>query len=214
MAELRTRNVMLATEDPEIGPMGGGRGKVRDNGQKTRVAVWATVVSLLILYFLLPHLLSSPSSDPPSPPQTVPPENKAPESKVKREIEIPQDITYGDFHLSSIPLPLGVGLKDLKEVARDEGSFVCRNGKGKMPIGFFNDHYCDCPDGSDEPGTSACLNGRFTCPNRFAGPTRSLPSLSPSLSVSSSKVNDGFCDCCDGSDEWAHPTLCTNTCAF
>jgi len=30
--------------------------------------------------------------------------------------------------------------------------------------------------------------------------------------VFSSRVNDGICDCCDGSDEWALDSLCTNTC--
>ena len=26
------------------------------------------------------------------------------------------------------------------------------------------------------------------------------------------RVNDGICDCCDGSDEWDSPTECANTC--
>ena len=32
------------------------------------------------------------------------------------------------------------------------------------------------------------------------------------LSVPSSHVNDGVCDCCDGSDEWKRKIVCTNTC--
>ncbi|KAA5557119.1 hypothetical protein F3G48_32940, partial [Pseudomonas aeruginosa] len=28
----------------------------------------------------------------------------------------------------------------------------------------------------------------------------------------SSRVNDGVCDCCDGTDEYANPTACTNIC--
>ena len=53
----------------------------------------------------------------------------------------------------------------------------------------MNNNECDCPDGSDEPGTSACSNGHFFCETekRF---------------ISASKVNDGICDCCDGADEW------------
>ena len=57
-------------------------------------------------------------------------------------------------------------------------------------------------DGSDEPGTSACPNGRFHCRNKGHKPADIL----------SSRVNDGICDCCDGSDEWESRATCTNTC--
>lgn len=82
-----------------------------------------------------------------------------------------------------------------------------------------NDDYCDCPDGSDEPGTSACEgkpHAYFYCRNDGHIPARIL----------SSRVNDGICGelkvglnsltpdeaCCDGSDEWASGA-CPNRCA-
>merc|ERR1719354_1189837 len=43
----------------------------------------------------------------------------------------------------------------------------------------------------------------FFCPNSGFKPKTIL----------SSRVNDGICDCCDGSDEWKNPSLCLNTCA-
>ncbi|KAK2583347.1 hypothetical protein KPH14_009345 [Odynerus spinipes] len=49
-------------------------------------------------------------------------------------------------------------------------------------------------NGSDEPGTNACNNGTFNC---------ETSSLKFKGNVPSYKVNDGYCDCCDGSDEWA-----------
>ena len=72
------------------------------------------------------------------------------------------------------------------------------------PHSKVNDNFCDCPDGSDEPGTSACAPmGRFYCLNEGH----------KGASIPSSKVNDGVCElaCCDGSDE--APGVCPNQCA-
>ena len=38
----------------------------------------------------------------------------------------------------------------------DVDVFSCDDGRTRVPRARINDEYCDCGDGSDEPGTSAC----------------------------------------------------------
>ncbi|KAF6032454.1 PRKCSH [Bugula neritina] len=75
---------------------------------------------------------------------------------------------------ASEPIPRGV--------SRAKGSFYkagvpfkCLDGSQTIPFDQINDDYCDCADGSDEPGTSACRNGRFYCVNKGYKP-ESIPS--------------------------------------
>ena len=43
--------------------------------------------------------------------------------------------------------------------ASKDGRFTCLDKSRVIDAAQVNDDYCDCPDGSDEPGTSACVNG-------------------------------------------------------
>ncbi|XP_065320640.1 glucosidase 2 subunit beta-like [Gordionus sp. m RMFG-2023] len=102
----------------------------------------------------------------------------------------------------SLTRPIGVSVERSHLYANKDGYFYCFTDSFQIPYKFVNDDYCDCKDGSDEPGTSACRNGQFHCDNKgFIG-----------KSIFSSWVNDGICDCCDGSDEHLLDTKCNNTC--
>ena len=39
--------------------------------------------------------------------------------------------------------------------------FTCTDNSKTVELLFFNDDFCDCVDGSDEPGTNACNNGQY-----------------------------------------------------
>ncbi|CAH1970643.1 unnamed protein product [Acanthoscelides obtectus] len=91
-------------------------------------------------------------------------------------------------------LPKGIHVEQASFYTPDHrGQFLCVHSQEVIPFTKVNDDYCDCLDGTDEPGTNACPNGLFYCGVTANGfPTH----------VKSPKVNDGICDCCDGSDEW------------
>lgn len=90
---------------------------------------------------------------------------------------------------------------DRLSLYQGSSAFTCISDGTIIPAARINDDFCDCHDGTDEPGTSACPNGEFYCPNR---------GFQPRI-LAAAFVNDGVCDCCDGSDEDAG--RCDNTCA-
>ncbi|XVF04517.1 hypothetical protein REPUB_Repub05bG0090300 [Reevesia pubescens] len=97
---------------------------------------------------------------------------------------------------------LGISPQDEKYYKSSSDSIKCKDGSKKFSKSQLNDDFCDCPDGTDEPGTSACPTAKFYCQNAGHAPHF----------LFSSRVNDGICDCCDGSDEYDGKVKCPNTC--
>ncbi|XP_020265143.1 glucosidase 2 subunit beta isoform X2 [Asparagus officinalis] len=105
-----------------------------------------------------------------------------------------------------LPLFLGFHLKVIltsdEKYYLDGAVIFCKDGSKSFPRNRLNDGFCDCPDGTDEPGTSACPESKFYCRNAGDRPRF----------LFSSRVNDHICDCCDGSDEYDGGITCPNTC--
>uniref|UniRef100_K3X1Z1 Glucosidase 2 subunit beta n=1 Tax=Globisporangium ultimum (strain ATCC 200006 / CBS 805.95 / DAOM BR144) TaxID=431595 RepID=K3X1Z1_GLOUD len=105
---------------------------------------------------------------------------------------------------ASAPIVHGVAPEEQQQYAALE--CVVSGKRQALNPTRVNDDYCDCDDGADEPGTSACshlLSSVFYCGNDGYFPKK----------IPTSRVNDGICDCCDGTDEFHDANLCANTCA-
>lgn len=71
----------------------------------------------------------------------------------------------------------------LRHNQKNKNFFSCLTSGKQITWDKVNDDFCDCPsDGSDEPSTAACMNGRFFCSTVKQG----FPEYVPS-----SFVNDG-----------------------
>jgi len=100
----------------------------------------------------------------------------------------------------------------------DDARLVCDSNK-ILKINDINDGYCDCDDGFDEPGTSACIHGNITIIiiititniATILGKFHCNNKGYKSIVLASSRVDDGICDCCDGSDEGT-VVQCKDTC--
>ncbi|CAL0312187.1 unnamed protein product [Lupinus luteus] len=129
--------------------------------------------------------------------------------KLRTEIIIPISHLLALFlcvtfsYSSSIPSNQFLGIPPQDEKYYKSSDVIkCKDGSRKFTIQQLNDNFCDCLDGTDEPGTSACPGGKFYCRNAGHVPVH----------LFSSRVNDGICDCCDGTDEYDGKVKCPNTC--
>ncbi|BCR87650.1 putative protein kinase C substrate [Aspergillus chevalieri] len=127
--------------------------------------------------------------------------------------------------------PRGVA-PEFSKFYKDPETFTCISHPAlQVPFSAVNDDYCDCPDGSDEPGTSACSylspHSPLSVADRPGANDLDLTSALPGFYCKNKghrpwyipfqRVNDGICDydfCCDGSDEWARVggTKCEDRC--
>ncbi|GAP93294.1 putative glucosidase II beta subunit-like protein [Rosellinia necatrix] len=129
-------------------------------------------------------------------------------------------------------LPRGVG-PEFAKFYESKDTFACiAHPSIVIKASRVNDNTCDCPDGSDEPGTAACAlldssSPAQPLPASLSGTTNTTNSLPGFWCANKGHigaylpfmfVNDGVCDhdlCCDGSEEYGKVggVKCANKCA-
>jgi hypothetical protein len=108
-------------------------------------------------------------------------------------VEIQQPLQISKFIL-------GVSIRNLGSYSqKHQGElFTCLTSKERISFSKLFDNYCDCKDGSDEPSTNACENGKFYCTKQL----RHKTGRGVDIFIPTSRINDGICDCVDCSDEF------------
>ncbi|KAI1333517.1 glucosidase II beta subunit-like protein-domain-containing protein [Xylariaceae sp. FL0016] len=134
--------------------------------------------------------------------------------------------------VTAASLPRGVGPEFVKFYELKD-KFACIGHPAiTISASQVNDNTCDCPDGSDEPGTAACalldhLSPVQPLPASLSGSTNTSNALPGFWCANKGHigayvpfmyVNDGVCDyelCCDGSEEYGNAggVKCPNKCA-
>ncbi|KAI0811852.1 glucosidase II beta subunit-like protein-domain-containing protein [Xylaria sp. FL0064] len=129
-------------------------------------------------------------------------------------------------------LPRGVG-PEFAKFYEIKDTFAClAHPSIVLKASQVNDNTCDCPDGSDEPGTAACalldsLSPVQPLPASLSGTTNTTNALPGFWCANKGHigayvpfmfVNDGVCDydlCCDGTEEYGKVggVKCENRCA-
>ncbi|KAI8628396.1 glucosidase II beta subunit-like protein [Xylariaceae sp. FL1651] len=129
-------------------------------------------------------------------------------------------------------LPRGVG-PEFTKFYEIKDTFACiAHPSMIIKASQVNDNTCDCPDGSDEPGTAACalldhLSPVQPLPASLSGSTNTTNALPGFWCANKGHigayvpfmyVNDGVCDydlCCDGTEEYGKVggIKCENKCA-
>ncbi|KAI1348529.1 glucosidase II beta subunit-like protein-domain-containing protein [Xylaria sp. FL0043] len=129
-------------------------------------------------------------------------------------------------------LPRGVG-PEFAKFYEIKDTFAClAHPSIVLKASQVNDNTCDCPDGSDEPGTAACafldsLSPVQPLPASLSGTTNTTNALPGFWCANKGHigayvpfmfVNDGVCDydlCCDGTEEYGRVggVKCENRCA-
>ncbi|KAL7797396.1 glucosidase II beta subunit-like domain-containing protein [Trichoderma ceciliae] len=128
-------------------------------------------------------------------------------------------------------VPRGVGPEFLSHYQNKHVFSCITNPSITISLDRVNDNACDCPDGSDEPGTAACafidpLSPEQPLIGSSSGTTNATHSLPGfwcankghiGAYIPFSYVNDGICDydvCCDGTDEYKriNGVKCENRC--
>ncbi|RFU78170.1 kinase c substrate 80k-h [Trichoderma arundinaceum] len=128
-------------------------------------------------------------------------------------------------------VPRGVGPEYIAHYQSKDVFSCIANPSITISLDRVNDNTCDCPDGSDEPGTAACafidpLSPEQPLIGSSSGTTNATHAL-PGFRCANkghigtyipfSYVNDGICDydvCCDGTDEYGgvNGVKCENRC--